>query len=91
MQINIYNYGTVNISNADNISEARNELLRKMYYARNKETLGGYQAWKQLLDWYYALEYNKMIEHLRNCKGRGGKTRNECIRHLNIIINGGNH
>lgn len=90
MQINIYNYGTVNITpDIETVGEAKDELLRSLYYARYKETLGGYQMWKQLLDWYYSFEYSKMIEHLKSCKGRGGATRNKCIRYLTIIIDGG--
>lgn len=85
----IINNSTVSIYvNNDKMKEARDTLLTKMYYARNKDTMGGYNAWLQLLDWYYSAEYDKMIDHIRSCKGKGGKTRNECIECIYTIIGG---
>ena len=88
--ITINNHGTVNIISAsDIIGEAKDDLLRKLYYARNKNTIGSYQGWKQLLDWYYAFEYNKMIDYLKSLSGAGGATRNYCISKIKIIMSGG--
>ena len=82
------NNSTVNIYiNEDKVKEARDKLLTKLYYARYKSTMGGYDAWLQLLDWYYSASYNKMIDFIRSCKGKGGKTRNECLAYLKTIIN----
>ena len=91
MQNITINNSTVYINiNEDTVSDARDKLLTKLYYARHKETIGGYKAWHELLDMYYSLEYDRMIEHLKSCKGKGGKTRNECIKYLNIIMKGRN-
>lgn len=86
--ITINNHGTVNIYAEDLVGSAKDQLLTKLYYARNKETMGGYEAWLRLLDMYYAEDFKGMKEFIESCKGRGGKTRNECLRHLNIIIGG---
>ena len=90
MQNITINNSTVYINiNDDTISNAKDQLLTKLYYARNKDTLGGYQAWHNLLDMYYMGNYEGMRDFIRNCKGKGGKTRNECVHYLNIIIKGG--
>ena len=87
--ININN-STVYININDNrVSEAKDKLLSKLYYARNKDTMGGYEAWHDLLDMYYMGNYTGMIHYIKSCKGKGGKTRNECLKHLNVIIKGG--
>lgn len=87
----IHNHGngTVNIYNVNSttVSEAKDKLLTKLYWARHKETMGGYNAWLNLLDMYYAADWQGMINHIKSCRGRGGKTRNECIQYLNTIIN----
>lgn len=46
MQITINNYGgNITISEAPKKSfDPRSTLLSRMYYARNKQTLGGYDA-----------------------------------------------
>lgn len=80
---------TINICD-DSISKAKDQLLAKLYYARNKETMGGYKAWHELLDMYYVGNYKAMQEFIKSCKGRGGYTRKECLKYLEIIINGGN-
>ncbi len=80
---------TINI-NDDTSSKARDLLLTKLYYARNKETMGGYAAWHKLLDMYYIGNYAGMREFIKSCKGRGGRTRNECLGLLEIIIGGNN-
>ena len=53
--ITIYNHGTVNIYESvdDTVSKAKDALLNKMYFARYKQTMGGYEAWLQLLEMYY--------------------------------------
>lgn len=79
---------TVHIVCEDTIGNARDNLLTKMYYARNKSTMGGYDAWLKLLDMYYACDFKGMQELIRSCKGMGGKTRNECLRYLDIIMRG---
>lgn len=77
-----YNDGTV--------SEAKDKLLTKLYYARNKNTMGGHDAWLKLLDMYYACNFEGMQRFIKSCHGKGGKTRNECIKYLDIIIGGTN-
>ena len=66
--------------------EAKDKLLNKMYFARHKQTLGGYAAWKKLCDMYYCEDYEGMREYIADCKGYGGKTRKDCIACLDIII-----
>ena len=80
---------TINICD-DSIDKAKDRLLEKLYYARNKETMGGYKAWHELLDMYYCGNYAGMQEFIKSCKGRGGRTRNECIYYINIIMKGRN-
>ena len=81
--------GTVIINyNVDTTEKAKDELLEKLYYARNKDTMGGYKAWIKLLDMYYMQDYQGMIQFIKSCRGRGGKTRNECIKKLETIIGG---
>lgn len=63
----------------ETVSDARDRLLTKLYYARHKETMGGYAAWHKLLGMYYIGNYQGMIDFIRSCRGKGGKTRNECI------------
>lgn len=83
------NNSTVHIHiNDDTIGNAKDKLLTKLYYARNKDTMGGYDAWLKLLDMYYMENYQGMKDFIRSCRGRGGKTRNECINYINIIIGG---
>lgn len=79
---------TVNIYTEDSISKAKDELLTKLYYARNKDTMGGYEAWLKLLDMYFIGDYIGMYNFIKSCHGKGGKTRSECIKKLNIIIGG---
>ena len=67
-------------------NEERDKLLNKMFWARYKDTLGGYEAWKKLVEMYHCGEYEEMCEHIKNCKGKGGKTRNECLESLSVII-----
>lgn len=84
--ITIHN-STVYISNHEGVvSEARDKLLTKLYYARNKETMGGYNAWLELLSMYYMNNYQGMKEFIGSCRGKGGKTRNECIYLINVIM-----
>ena len=86
MQNITINNGTVFINYNDNtISEAKDKLLTKLYYARNKTTMGGYEAWLKLLDMYYANDLEEMKRFIQSCHGKGGKTRNECIQLINII------
>ncbi len=77
----------VNI-NEDAISREKDKLLKRLYYARNKSTMGGYVAWHKLLNMYYMGNYQEMKEHIGSCCGKGARTRNECIKSLNIIMGG---
>ena len=82
--INITN-STVNFYDRDQIAEARDELLRRLFYARHKDTIGGYDNWLTLLDHYYCEEFEEMIENIKSIKGMGGATRNACIRLIKTI------
>lgn len=88
---NIINYGTVNIYNVNDtsVAEAKDALLTKLYWARNKPTMGGYQAWLNLLDMYYANEWQEMYDLIKACTGKGGKTRHDCLELIAIIMEGG--
>lgn len=80
------NNSTVYINiNEDKVAQAKDQLLRKLYYARNKPTMGGHEAWHELLDMYYMGNYKGMKEFIKSCHGKGGKTRKECLEHLNTI------
>lgn len=90
--ITINNHGTVNIYEGvdhNAISEARDELLNKMYFSRYKQTLGGYEGWLALLDMYYSEQFEEMHKYIKSCQGKGGKTRHDCLKCLDIIIKGG--
>lgn len=86
----IHNHGTVNIYNVNDtsVAEAKDKLLTKLYWARTKQTMGGYDAWLQLLDMYYAFDWQGMYNHIESYKGKGkgGKTRNECLALLKTIM-----
>ena len=89
--ITIHNHGTVNIYegvDTNAINKAKDTLLHKMYFARYKQTLGGYEGWLKLLDMYYCEQYEEMYEHIKNCHGKGGKTRHDCLECLKIIMGG---
>ena len=89
--ITINNHGTVNIYEGVDqcaVSEAKDNLLHKMYFARYKQTLGGYEGWLKLLDMYYCEQYEEMCKHIQSCNGKGGKTRNECLKCLETIMKG---
>lgn len=80
------NNSTVTIYEYDNIAEnARDELLRRLFHARHKATMGGVENWEKLLDHYYSGEYDEMIENISSFKGKGGATRNACIRLIKTI------
>ena len=70
------------------VDKAKDELLTKMYYARNKQTLGGYNAWLNLLEMYYCEEYIDMLKYIAFCKGKGGSTRRRCKNLVKRIIIG---
>lgn len=80
------NNSTVVVYEYDNQAEsARDELLRKLFYARNKATMGGVSNWEKLLDNYYSGEYEEMIENISSFSGPGGATRNACIKLIKTI------
>jgi len=70
------------------VDHAHDDLLRRMFYARNKDTLGGYEAWVELCRMYGGLEYAAMLEYLQSLHGYGQATRNTLIRALETIIKG---
>lgn len=86
--ITINNHGTVNIYAEDLVGNAKDKLLTKLYYARNKETMGGYESWLKLLDMYYAEDFKGMRDFIKSCKGKGGRTRNECLHCIDVIMKG---
>ena len=80
------NNSTVTIYECDNPAESdRDELLRKLFYARHKATMGGVSNWEKLLDHYYSGEYEEMIENISSFSGPGGATRKACIQLIKII------
>ena len=80
------NNSTVIVYECDNRAKnARDELLRKLFYARHKATMGGASNWEKLLDHYYSGEYEEMIENISSFSGPGGATRKACIRLIKII------
>lgn len=80
------NNSTVNIHEHDNYAKnARDELLRKLFYARHKPTMGGVSNWEKLLDHYYSGEYEEMIENISSFSGPGGATRKACIKLIKTI------
>lgn len=88
-------YGNVTINgnvivanNHDNVSKARDTLLTRMYYAREKPTLGGYSTWKWLLDRYYCGEYYEMYDYISHCPKSA--TRSICLKALSTIMGGEN-
>lgn len=79
----------INNNPVDFAKDARDELLNKLYYVRmhRKATFGGYENDEKLIDMYFSGKYTDMKTLIKSCKGRGGKTRNGCIRCLDVIIN----
>lgn len=86
----IHNNGIVNIYNVNDtkVAEAKDALLTKLYWARNKQTFGGYNAWLELLDMYYGFEWQAMHNYIKSCKGKGGKTRYDCLKLIETIMKG---
>ena len=84
----IINHGTINIDSnkQKTVDQAKDDLLTKMYHCRHKSTLGGYDAWLELLKLYYSLQYQAMYAYIESCTGMGGKTRSECLADLKIIM-----
>ena len=80
------NNSTVTIYECDNPAESdRDELLRKLFYARHEATMGGVSNWEKLLDHYYSGEYEEMIENISSFSGPGGATRKACIELIKTI------
>lgn len=80
------NNSTVVVYEYDNQAEsARDKLLRKLFYARHKATMGGISNWEKLLDNYYSGEYEEMIENISSFSGPGGATRKACIKLIKTI------
>lgn len=81
------NNSTVNFYDRDIVAEARDELLRRLFYARHKDTIGGYDNWLKLLNYYYRGEFEEMAENIKSIKGMGSATRKICLRLINTIAN----
>ena len=80
------NNRTVIVYECDNhVKNARDDLLRKLFYARHKATMGGVSNWEKLLDHYYSGEYEEMIENISSFSGPGGATRKACIQLIKTI------
>lgn len=81
---------TVSIYEAeDKVEKAKSELLNRLYYAREKDTMGGREGWLELLDMYFMYRYEDMVERIKSFAGKGQATRNACLRCLNTIIEEG--
>ena len=91
--INNHEGGTINIYNVNDtkVAEAKDKLLDKMFRARDKQTMGGYEGWRELIGMYCSFDYQGMYDYIESYKGKGkgGKTRNECLAYLKTIIKGG--
>lgn len=86
----VMNNCTVSIYEAeDKVEKAKSELLNRLYYAREKDTMGGYQGWLELLDMYFMREYEAMVERIQSYSGYGQATRNTCLKYLRTIIEEG--
>lgn len=83
MNITINNYGTIHITD-EVVKNAKNKLLNRMYYARYKDTLGGYQTWLELLDYYFMGNYAKMYSIIASCPK--SSTRTLCLNYLKDIM-----
>ena len=80
------NNSTVVVYECDNHAKnARDDLLRKLFHARHKATMGGISNWEKLLDHYYSGEYEEMIENISSFSGPGGATRKACIDLIKTI------
>lgn len=87
--IKIENHGNITIVDSNlsfSESDAKDELLSKLFYARHQQTMGGYKVWQDLIELYFQGRYSEMIEEIQKYNGRGSKTRNRCIELLHIII-----
>lgn len=81
---------TVSIYEAeDKVEKAKSELLNRLYYAREKDTMGGRDGWLELLDMYFMYRYEDMVEKIQSFTGKGQATRNACLKCLNTIIEEG--
>lgn len=72
----------------DEVERARDELRRRMFYARHKDTLGGYEGWRELCTMLDGFEYAAALERLSAITGYGQATRNACIKDLKTILRG---
>ena len=84
-QISITNSTVVVYEYDNHAKNARDELLRRLFYARHKATMGGVSNWEKLLDHYYSGEYEEMIENISSFSGPGGATRKACIKLIKTI------
>ena len=72
----------------DEVEQARDELRRRMFYARHKDTLGGYEGWRELCAMLDGFEYAEALQRISSMTGRGQATRNACIGDLKTILRG---
>lgn len=89
MNIKIENC-TVSIYEVENeVEKAKSDLLNKIFYAREKDTMGGREGWLKLLDMYFMKDYEGMVKKIEGYSGRGQATRNACLKYLKTIIKEG--
>lgn len=86
MTISMNNCQVTIYETQNRIEKAKSDLLTKLYYAREKDTMGGREVWLELLDMYYMQKYDEMKETIEAFEGSGQATRNACIRCLDTII-----
>lgn len=79
------NYGTIIEDSHARVEAAKNDLLERMYHARELPTMGGREVWLDLLDMYYTGSWDEMIATISLFTGPGGRTRRTCLRDLKII------
>ena len=84
-KISITNSTVVVYEYDNHAKNARDELLRRLFYARHKATMGGVSNWEKLLNHYYSGEYEEMIENISSFSGPGGATRKVCIQLIKTI------
>ena len=72
----------------EEVEQARDELRRRLFYAKAKDTIGGRDGWVKLCKMCDGFEYAEALEYLSAIHGRGQATRNVCIDNLKTILRG---
>lgn len=78
------NYGTIIEDPHARVEAAKNDLLDRMYHARELPTMGGREVWLDLLDMYYTGSWDEMIETISLFTGPGA-TSSTSISSLQIV------